>query len=163
MQEYKFDQKETELLAQQLEVDSCLEEICNLISNDGGQNELKSCNNFKNKKCISGDAVPKALGVMDTPKTMDVVFAGVKGKGKILLLTELKFKQKNIDKHLVNSLLEKERKTKDFFNGWGHFSHVILANDEKFQRKKNTLSKYLQPKAKTMKVLTLQELHDCYF
>lgn len=153
----KFDQQNTDALANRHNCSFALMDLANLISND--VNGGPSINQLNGKQCISGDDAVR--NIIPTPKTVDAIFATTSNK---TIYTEFKFKVKSMKKIESQSdeVNEKVNKSREHF-GTPNQVFVLIHQNNIGNQVKNRLSKLLLPKFGANCVLFPQEFVNRFF
>lgn len=153
----KFDQQNTDALANRHNCSFALMDLANLISND--VNGGPSINQLNGKQCISGDDAVR--NIIPTPKTVDAIFAT---SSKKTIYTEFKFNVRSIKKieSQSNDVSEKVNRSQVHFGTPNQVIVLIYQNDNGNQVK-NRLSKLLLPKFGANCVLFPQEFVKYFF
>src|SRR5574344_2514770 len=136
----KFDQQNTDALANRHNCSFALMDLANLISND--VNGGPSINQLNGKQCISGhDAV---ININPTHNTIDAIFAT---SSKKTIYTEFKFNVRSIKKieSQSNEVNEKVNKSREHV-GPPNKVFVLIHQNNIGNQIKNRLAKHLSPR-----------------
>src|SRR5574344_1858120 len=139
----KFDQQNTDALANRHNCSFALMDLANLISHD--VNGGPSINQLNGKQCISGDDA--VININPTPKTLDAIFATTSN---------------NKTTSQSNDVNKKVNMSQGHFGTTNQVIVLIYQNDNGNQVK-NRLSKLLLPKFGANCVLFPQEFVNRFF